>query len=147
MRSLAADFNLNHRKDVKFFVHSDLADARTMLKGMIGDVDVLGRGVATIIDDDNEKPAGCSMGILDSHTHVHILLKGMLDVPAQLKKLEKELDKEERTCNSNEAKLGDANFLSKANEEAIEKCKLLVAESKGKIAKLQQQINEFRQLL
>jgi valyl-tRNA synthetase len=82
-----------------------------------------------------EKSKNTVVAIL-TDVEVHLSLEGLIDVEAELKKLEKEKADLEKYLNGIERKLNDKTFVSKAPEKVVEMEKKKRDETKEKLAKI-----------
>jgi len=92
-----------------------------------------------------ETPPPAATAVLDQAT-LMIPLKGLIDVPAEIARLSKQMNKlrEERT--RTEAKLGNAAFVNGAPAEVVEDSRTRVKELDGALDKLQEQLARLRTL-
>ena len=88
-----------------------------------------------------EEPAaewthGPSLSSVSGDAEVKLPVGDVLDVPEEIKRLEKEIASIEKTIASSEARLGKADFVSRAPAEVVEKERGKVAEGKAHIERL-----------
>lgn len=104
------------------------------------------------------------MLLIDGHLQVHILLKGVLDIEAQLKKLMKgkrrvqynhgnniathiELEGTNRSLTSTTKKLETPKFIDNAKAAVLEETKQKKLDLQQKVETIQAQIREFKALV
>jgi valyl-tRNA synthetase len=84
-------------------------------------------------------------------THVHpefsayVSLAGLIDVAAEIQRLEKQLAEKRRHLQSAQAKLENPNFTGKAPAEVVQQQQALVEDLKGQMAALENNVRELRQ--
>jgi valyl-tRNA synthetase len=86
-----------------------------------------------------------------SASHVHpdfeafVSLKGLIDVAAEIQRAEKQLGDKRKQLQGAQAKLEDANFVSRAPKEVVQQLRDLVADLQKQIAALEENLRELRQ--
>jgi valyl-tRNA synthetase len=86
-----------------------------------------------------------------SATHVHaefsayVSLTGLIDVDAEIKRLEKQLADKRKHLQGVQTKLDNPNFTGKAPADVVQQQQELVQDLKGQIAALENNIRELRQ--
>ncbi|KZV99018.1 hypothetical protein EXIGLDRAFT_763016 [Exidia glandulosa HHB12029] len=145
-RSLAAQYGI--QKDVQlFFVQRDAA-LREALTQQSATIVSLTKGCksAKVLADVTAVPAGCASVVLSSDLSVHLLVRGQVDIDAEIAKIEKKLG----TARQEEEKLRkamtkpDYESSAPAPVQAANKEKLLTIEAE--IATLQSSIESFTRL-
>ena len=113
-RSLRAQYNLGS-KPAKFVAafSGDAARAAT-LAAFKADVATLARASAVDVVVDAAPPAGCGQKLVDEKFAVYVDLKGLVDVKAEIAKLEKELKTVAPLVDKLRAKLADPVYVAKA---------------------------------
>jgi valyl-tRNA synthetase len=89
------------------------------------------------------KPSGHLVGLMDA-TEVCLDLAGLIDVPAELARVENELGKIEKEMAKISVKLENADFVSKAPVEVVEKIREGIEAYQQQILKLQEYRKELR---
>ena len=79
---------------------------------------------------------GPSLSSVSGDAEVKLPVGDVLDVPEEIKRLEKEIASIEKAIASSEARLGKADFVSRAPAEVVEKERGKVAEGKAQIERL-----------
>ncbi|HZU38260.1 MAG TPA: class I tRNA ligase family protein, partial [Gemmataceae bacterium] len=75
----------------------------------------------------------------------YVSLRGLIDVPAEIKRAEKELAEKRKHLQSVQAKLGNANFTGRAPAEVVEQQRALAADLEKQIRALEENLQELRQ--
>ncbi len=104
----------------------------------------LGRVEELTIREGGQAVEQAAYASLESGIELYIPLKGHVDVRAETKRLEKNLEKLDKELSGMERKLGNENFIKKAPPEVVEKDKKRVTELKDKKAKLCDNIERVR---
>jgi valyl-tRNA synthetase len=84
-------------------------------------------------------------------THVHtdfemyVSLKGLIDLQAEIKSLEKQLAEKVKYLQSAQAKLANPNFVKGAPPEVVQQQRVLVADLENQIKTIEQNLRESRQ--
>jgi valyl-tRNA synthetase len=76
---------------------------------------------------------------------VYVSLEGLIDVDAEIKRLEKQLAEKQKHLQSTLAKLNNAGFVAKAAAEVVQQQHDLAEDLKKQIAALEAALNELRQ--
>ena len=87
------------------------------------------------LSSDAERPKGAGSVILE-HVELFVPLKGLVDIKAELEKLEKEEKKIEKELKKSLAKLANDNFLTKAPKDIVQKERDKVERFEAKISKI-----------
>src|SRR5947209_2470651 len=86
-----------------------------------------------------------------SATHVHpefeayVSLAGLIDVPAELARLEKQRAEKLRHLQGARAKLGNSNFVERAPAEVVQQQRDLVADLQAQVQAIEENLRELRQ--
>jgi valyl-tRNA synthetase len=76
---------------------------------------------------------------------VFVSLEGLIDVPAEIQRAEKQLAEKQKHLQAAQAKLQNASFVSKAPAEVVQQQQDLVADLQNQIKALQENLRELRQ--
>ncbi|MDP6374273.1 MAG: valine--tRNA ligase [Pseudomonadales bacterium] len=98
-------------------------------------------GELSWIDDDAEPPANALA--LVGELRVMVPLEGLIDVAAEIKRLDKEIQKREKELARVGAKLGNPNFIDKAPPEVVDKEHAKAADIESALAALRDQRASF----
>jgi len=83
-------------------------------------------------------------GFVRPDFEAYVSLKGLIDVPAELKRLEKQLAEMRKFLEATQAKLDNPNFRDRAPAEIVQQERDRVAELQKQIATLEENIKELR---
>jgi valyl-tRNA synthetase len=75
----------------------------------------------------------------------YVSLRGLIDVAAEIKRLEKQLAEKQKHLQATKAKLENPNFVGKAPAEVVEQQRAQVAEVEAQIRALESNLSELRQ--
>ncbi|MDW7739997.1 MAG: valine--tRNA ligase [Bacillota bacterium] len=95
------------------------------------------------IDPAAAKPAQALTSIIGDGIEVYLPLKGVIDLDAEVSRLEKEVVQLQKEILKTEGKLNSKGFIDKAPTEVIEKEKARRKEQEIRIVKLQQRLQEL----
>ncbi|KAI0290120.1 tRNA synthetases class I-domain-containing protein [Russula brevipes] len=90
-RSLAASYNL--QSDIQIFLHIQDDNEAALFESQKGVFVTLLKGCKSVkvVHDVKEVPLGCGSAVLTSTTGLHILVRGLVDLDAEIAKYEKKL--------------------------------------------------------
>eukprot|EP00761_Pharyngomonas_kirbyi_P014295 gb/GECH01014325.1/.p1 GENE.gb/GECH01014325.1/~~gb/GECH01014325.1/.p1 ORF type:complete len:972 (+),score=309.36 gb/GECH01014325.1/:1-2916(+) len=120
-RSIKGAYNLTKaQKPALYVVTRDeslvdfLNEQRSIVQtlSLTGDIEVL---------CDQDPPTGCAVEVVNQHVDVHLMLKGNIDVAAELKKLDKKKGKLEKAINGIEKKIDTSKYQEKVPESVKQK--------------------------
>jgi valyl-tRNA synthetase len=74
-----------------------------------------------------------------------VSLRGLIDVDAEVKRLEKQLAEKRKHLQASQAKLQNANFTAKAPPEVVQQAREQVADLQNQIGVLEGNLRELRQ--
>src|SRR5262249_15036176 len=86
-----------------------------------------------------------SAGHVHPDFEVYVSLRGLIDVAAEIKRLEKQLAEKKKHLNGTEAKLKNESFRSKAPPEVVQQQLDLVADLQAQIRVLEENLRDLRQ--
>jgi valyl-tRNA synthetase len=75
----------------------------------------------------------------------YVSLKGLIDVEAEVKRLDKQLTEKRKHLQGSQAKLMNSSFTQKAPPEVVQQQRELVAEVQGQIKALEENLRDLRQ--
>lgn len=141
VRSARARYRLSPKAALDVAVRSSAEDAAVLESQRdficrVGVVDQLALGAGQV------KPAG-SVSFVDGNLEVFVVLGGLVDLAAESKRLQKELEKSEKQLAGVTRTLGNAGFIAKASTEVVAKKRAQQAELEQTIAQLKNQIADF----
>lgn len=137
-RALKANHNLAAKMDVKFN-YKCTPQEQKIIEQHLGKIKkLMGAGTLEWVEDAPEGPA-----MLTPLGTLFIDLKGSIDVVAEQKRIEKELEKLNKIISSSEVKLSNEKFLSQAPEKVVEESKALLEKNKAKRQELEKLIGSI----
>jgi valyl-tRNA synthetase len=75
----------------------------------------------------------------------YVSLEGLIDLDAEMKRLEKQLVEKQKHLQGAQAKLNNANFVAKASAEVVQQQRDLAKDLQGQIRAIEQNLRELRQ--
>jgi valyl-tRNA synthetase len=90
-----------------------------------------------------EKPPE-SANYLGSDFEAYVSLKGLINVPEEIQRLEKQLAEKQKYLQSIERKLGDERFVAKAPAEVVQQQRDLLNELRGQIAAIEENLRQLK---
>ncbi|MGM0652214.1 MAG: valine--tRNA ligase [Bacillota bacterium] len=97
------------------------------------------------IEAEIEKPKQALAAIIGDGVEVYLPLEGVVDLEAEIARLEKELDELLKEIKKTEGKLYNRGFRSKAPKEVIAKEKARREEQENRLVRLKQRLKELKQ--
>lgn len=128
MRNLKAEYKVGSRKDVSFFIKTNLESLKSELPVLA----LLVGAREIIIDPHYDAPKGTPAAVT-SVGEVYLPLDGLLDVAAERFRLSKEIESIRVEINKAERKLGNESFVSRAPAEVVEQEKERLQEWNSKL--------------
>jgi valyl-tRNA synthetase len=86
-----------------------------------------------------------SAGHVHGDYEAYVSLKGLIDVPAEIKRLEKQVAEKKKHLQGSEAKLQNKSFVDRAPAEVVQQQREQVEELKKQIAVMEANLSELRQ--
>ncbi|KAG9320556.1 hypothetical protein KVV02_000373 [Mortierella alpina] len=144
-RSLMADYNMT--KGGQIFIHGS-AEIAKLLKSEEAGIATLTKGskACKVVTDVAEIPEGCASQTVQEGCSVYLLVKGMVDVDAEVQKIEKKLAKVQKAKDDLLKKTQDANYLNKVKAEIRELNDAKLKDYEAEIATLTGGIDTFLKL-
>jgi valyl-tRNA synthetase len=96
------------------------------------------------LDDDEQAPESATS--LVGEMKLLIPMEGLIDKDAEIKRLNKELEKKQKEYEGVEKKLANPNFVDKAPAAVVEKERSKLSENKIALEKLQEQLEKISKL-
>lgn len=145
-RSLLAEFTI--LKNGKVFVESQHEDSFETAKSQQDSIVSLIKAIdeVTVVRDGSEIPDGCVLRSVNPEVNVHLLVKGHVDIDAEIGKAEKKLEKVSKTKSGIESTMGSKDYESKANDQAKEATRLRLENSIAEIEGLKATIENLKRL-
>lgn len=119
-RSLLAEYNI--LKNGKVYVESNheesFATALSQKESIVSLIKAIDE--VNVVRDSNDIPEGCILKSVNPDVNVHLLVKGQIDIEAEIAKASKKLEKATKSKNSIEQTINSKDYAIKANEQAKE---------------------------
>lgn len=137
-RQLRADYNLKPGQEIAYIVRPANEELGTALAGEIDSVNQLLRGKVTL--DTAYAPQGAAPGLVSKAGMVFMPADGLIDVSAEVERLQKQLAEADGHITRSRARLTNEAFLSKAPPE-------IVAQQQAQLDGLVEKAEKLRALL
>eukprot|EP01102_Stenamoeba_stenopodia_P012148 TRINITY_DN379_c0_g1_i2.p1 TRINITY_DN379_c0_g1~~TRINITY_DN379_c0_g1_i2.p1 ORF type:complete len:1044 (-),score=309.33 TRINITY_DN379_c0_g1_i2:162-3293(-) len=114
-RSLRADYNLTAKQRVSVYIRahkSELVDIFERHKGIFLSLSL----ASDVTVGAGEAPEGCAVNILNEHVEVYLVVKGIVDIKAEIQKMEAKKKKLEGDLENWKKKLNAPNYETKVPE-------------------------------
>jgi len=118
-------------------------DDELSLESHLSAISALARAHPLTVIDQKEARRDEDKVLVLRDVEVIIPLSGMVDREAESKRLQREIEKWQGQVGRTEAKLQNEQFLSRAPAEIVQKEREKLAEQKDRLARLEQQVEEF----
>jgi valyl-tRNA synthetase len=116
------------------------ADDFEALGAFIGQLAGVGRLECGPRADRPKQAATC----VSADFEAYVSLEGLIDVAAEVKRLEKQLADKLKHLQGTRAKLGNSNFVDKAPPEVVQQQRDLVADLQGQVKAIEDNLKELR---
>ena len=148
VRNIRADMNIPPSKKLPVMVLPSTREDAELLLSNSATVLFLGRISELKVEEPGQEiqPPRMSATAVVGEMRVFVPLEGVVDPDAESARLEKELVKIEKELSAVTKKLSNANFLSKAKSEAVEKQQKRSSELTAKSAGLKESLERIRKL-
>ncbi|KAH3900886.1 valine--tRNA ligase SCDLUD_002345 [Saccharomycodes ludwigii] len=115
-RSLLSQYNI--LKNGKVFIETEslfetAVSQKESIVSLIKAIDEV-----NVVRKASEVPGGCVLEAINAEVNVHVLVKGHVDIDAEISKTKKKLDKALKTKSTIEKTLNSKDYAKKANEES-----------------------------
>lgn len=144
-RNIRGEMNVPLEKKLDILVKTTDNDVIELCAAYEKELLTLAKGASVKVGADIAKPRGAATGA-NEYCEVFLPLEGIIDVKAELERLNKELGKVSKDFEKTSAKLNNENFTAKAPAEVIEKEKEKLAEFQSHLEKLQRNIELLKNM-
>ncbi|EDO19596.1 hypothetical protein Kpol_1018p134 [Vanderwaltozyma polyspora DSM 70294] len=145
-RSLLAEYNI--LKNGKVYVESNddksfetATSQKDSIVSLIKAIDEV-----TVVRDVSGIPEGCVLQSVNPQVNVHLLVKGHIDIEAEVGKVQKKLEKALKNKQNIENTMNSKDYETKANDQAKEANKTKLENTNAEIEGLQATINNLERL-
>ena len=146
VRNIRGEMNVPPSHPVEMIMMAESAEVRTALENLEGYILNLARGKSLKVTPPAEKPKGAAAGVA-GEVEVLVLMKGLIDLDEEARRIEKELAKLDKEIVVGNRKLNNEDFLGKAPADVVAKAKDKVAalmDKKEKLARNLARVDELR---
>jgi len=95
---------------------------------------------------EEEPPEGCAVNIVNQHCEINLLLKGMIDAAAEIKKLQKNLDKTNQQLVTLQKRMTAKEYMTKVPENVRKSNDERVIQLQQEIESIKLAIAKFEKL-
>ena len=143
LRNIRAEAGISPAKPAKVVIKSSDESELNTIKENYFFITKLGNLESIEYGKDMEKPAQSGFRVT-GNSEVYMILKGLLDIEAEVKKLQAQLDKVTVELEKMNAKLSNEKFTSKAPAHILERDRRIQKEYQDKFDKLSENIKELQ---
>ncbi|KAK9477063.1 tRNA synthetases class I-domain-containing protein [Lipomyces japonicus] len=145
-RSLAVQYNIS--KGAKVFIQSSSAEERRIAREQLSSISTLAKQADqfTVVTSGDELPDGTTLAVVNKDTTVGLLLKGLVDADAEIKKAEIKLRKVEQSKAGLEKLVSSKDYASKAKEDVQQRDQVKLKTFETEIESLKAVIEDFEKL-
>ena len=143
LRNIRAEAGISPAKPAKVVIKSSDESELNTIKENYFFITKLGNLESIEYGKDMEKPAQSGFRVT-GNSEVYMILKGLLDIEAEVKKLQAQLDKVAAELEKMNAKLSNEKFTSKAPAHILERDRRIQKEYQDKFDKLSENIRELQ---
>lgn len=138
-RALKAQYNLGAKRDVKFFYTAD-ENSKTIIRSH---EHKLRSAIGASQLEPKDRPTDGAPAVVTPLGTFYMDLTGSVDVAAESKRLQKEIDKLDKVISGAEARLDNEKFLSQAPEAVIAGARSQLEDNKNKREELSRLLKSF----
>jgi len=117
-RQLRADYNIKPSQDIGFIVRPSTGEMAAGLSEELDSINRLVKGAITL--DPDYRPEGAAPGLVSKAGNVFMPAEGLIDVKAEVERLNKQLKELEGHISRSHARLSNESFVSKAPPDVVE---------------------------
>lgn len=139
VRTVRGEYNISPALKLNVFVKTD-EEKFNLLKDKENIIKLLAKTESIV---ETEKEIKNSAINVSSNFTIYLPLEGLIDIDAEIKKLEKEKQNLEKDFNIYNGKLSNENYLKKAQPEVIEKDREKLSEIVSKLEKIKENLKRF----
>ncbi len=143
VRNIRGEMNISPSKELPIFLQNADAIAITYLNNNISYLTKFGRFESIQVLDPNEEAPESATALVGS-TKVLIPLGSFIDAEAEIKRLQKELEKSEKEIAGVSGRLNNSAFVDKAPSQVIDKARAQLSEAESNKAALLEQIERMQ---
>jgi valyl-tRNA synthetase len=144
IRTLKSTYNLKSGADTAFTIKSSDPALRAVLLSERPLIELLARARVDEIVEELASTAGTIAQVIPGQTIYLRNAAALLDVPAELTRLDKEVQKVEKEAESLRGRLANADFVARAKPEVVEQSRARVVELEQRQSELAQHLQAIR---
>ncbi|MCX8026819.1 MAG: valine--tRNA ligase [Thermodesulfovibrionales bacterium] len=145
IRSIRGELNIPLSHEIKVFIKTLNQQSKEVLKNHIESVKKVARCSDVIVGEDIKREKGSAVTVKES-MEIYIPLEGLIDVKAELQRLNKEIDKIHKEIEVINKKLSNEDFLKKAASDVVDKEKKRFEDYSHRKNKIHEQIDLLRSI-
>ena len=134
--------NISPSKEIDAVIEAPDEGDRNIIQHNMAYIKNLAKMDSVEIHDKVAKPEASATAVFGKN-QIHILLKGLLDLDEEKKRLNKEIKKIRKDMEASNKKLSNQGFLEKAPQEVIKKVRGKVESMEIKLEKLEKNLKFF----
>jgi valyl-tRNA synthetase len=138
VRNIRGEMNVPPEKKAKLFVRGNADKCKVLLKHSVY-FEKLAAIESIAVHSSGEKPKEAASG-LAGDVELFVPLEGLIDVAVEKERISKEIGRMEGLLKGLEGKLSNADFMSRAPKEVVEKERQKKDDFSGKLEKLRQHL-------
>lgn len=143
VRTIRGEYNISPALKLKVMYKTDSSDVSKLIKG--NEILISNLAKTESIEETKVDLKNAAVNVSKDFT-VFVPLEGLVDIEAEIKKLEKERQILEKDFNIYNGKLNNEGYLSKAKEEVIAKDREKLADIVARLEKVNESIKRFKGL-
>lgn len=140
VRTLRGEYNISPALKLNVFVKYEDQSKYDLIKDKEGIISLLAKTASILSTREDMKNSAVNVS---RHFTVFLPLEGIVDIKAEVKRLEKEKQALEKDFSIYNGKLGNEGYLKKASPEIIEKDRLKLEEIVAKLTKVNETLKRF----
>ncbi len=144
IRSIRGELNISPSLELKVYIRS-MNEAQEVLNENMSFITKLARTAEIVSGNEIDAPKNSASSIKPS-MEIYVPLKGIIDVDAEITRLNKEFSKTEKDLTFLKKKLANLDFMNKAPEAVIEECRVKHEDYQNKILAIKGNIEKLKEL-
>jgi len=141
VRTIRGEYNISPAVKIKVFYKTDEKEVIQLISDNLNLISTLAKTES--IEETKENIKNSAVNVSRDFT-VYVPLEGLVDIEAEIKKLEKEKQSLEKDFNIYNGKLNNEGYLSKAREDVIAKDREKLADIVARLEKVNESIKRFK---
>jgi valyl-tRNA synthetase len=142
VRNIRGEMNISPSKEIDAVIEAPDKGDSNIIQLNMAYIKNLGKMDSVEIHNNVPKPEASATAVFGKN-QIHVLLKGLLDLDEEKKRLKKEIKKIQKDMEASNKKLSNQGFLEKAPQEIINKVRGKVESMEIKLEKLEKNLEFF----